>query len=162
MSFQPEGVDTIENLNGMDLECGNCLKKYKQKSAYHKHITAGCRQATKVEKSNNEIDEPDDVPPSVLVEHFDPLYKFDDTEICLLRGKPLKEHSMEAIRKELKKRRLNVEGTKPVLIERLEENALGKKTPSLDCLFCPIYMNFAQETRLDHRPLNIRTIMNFM
>ena len=127
MSFQPEGVDTIENLNGMDFECGNCLKKYKQKSSYHKHITAGCRQATKVEKSNNEIDDPKDVPEPVLVEQFDA-----DTEICLLRGKPLKEHSMEAIRKELKKRRLNVEGTKPVLIERLEENVLGKRIPSLE------------------------------
>ena len=84
MSFQSEGVDTIENLNEAmaflpkdDLECGNCLKNYKRKSAYEKHITArsckkkkiatvpsdtSCEQAVN-EKSNIEIDEPGDVPP---------------------------------------------------------------------------------------------------
>ena len=65
--FQPEGVDMIENLNEKDdLKCGNCLKNYKRKSAYEKHITAkfckkpkittvpsdNSRQATN-EKSNN-------------------------------------------------------------------------------------------------------------
>ena len=51
----------------------------------------------------------------------------DDSEICLLRGKPLKEHSIEDIRKELKKRRLNDKGTKSDLIKRLEDNILGQK-----------------------------------
>ena len=51
----------------------------------------------------------------------------DDSEICLLRGKPLKEHSIEDIRKELKKRRLNDKGDKSDLIKRLEDNILGQK-----------------------------------
>ena len=83
MSFQAEGVDTIENFNEKDdLECGNCLKNYKRKSAYEKHITAkSCkkkkittvpsdtsrRQTTK-EQSNNEIDEPGNV--SSVLEQF--------------------------------------------------------------------------------------------
>ena len=58
VSFQPEGVETIENLNEKDdFECGNCLKKYKRKGYFEKHITAdNCRQSGgKVEKkSKNE------------------------------------------------------------------------------------------------------------
>ena len=51
----------------------------------------------------------------------------DNSEICLLRGKPLKEHSIEDIQKELQKRRLNDKGTNSELIERLENNVLGLK-----------------------------------
>ena len=46
MSFQPEGIDKIENLHGkVDFACENCPKTYKRKTAYEKHIiTKSCKK----------------------------------------------------------------------------------------------------------------------
>merc|ERR1711981_1243366 len=67
--FQPEGIDKIEDLHGKDdLACGNCLKSYKRKTAYEKHITTkSCKKKKIAIVPSDTIEKPsDDVPPRVL------------------------------------------------------------------------------------------------
>ena len=69
MSFQPEGIDKIEDLHGKDdFACGNCLKSYKRKTAYEKHITTkSCKKKKIAIVPSDTIEKPsDDVPPRVL------------------------------------------------------------------------------------------------
>ena len=74
MSFQPEGIDKIENLHGkVDFACGNCPKTYKRKTAYEKHInTKSCKKKKIAIVPSDTIEKPsDDVPPRVLEEIVD-------------------------------------------------------------------------------------------
>ena len=69
VSFQPEGIDKIENLHGkVDFACGNCPKTYKRKTAYEKHITAkSCKKKKIAIVPSDAKEKPsDDVPPQVL------------------------------------------------------------------------------------------------
>ena len=69
MSFQPEGIDKIEDLHGKDdFACGNCLKSYKRKTAYEKHITTkSCKKKKIAIVPSDTTEKPsDDVPPRVL------------------------------------------------------------------------------------------------
>ena len=143
VSFQPEGVDTIENLYEKDdFECGQCLKKYKRKANFEKHITTGdCGQTTKKENNskNEENDESggDSVPPiskqnfEIFSSNHAPQNIWEEgpeEPIYVLRGKPLDDHPIEEIRIFLKNCQLNDKGTKSELIKTLEHHFIGKKT----------------------------------
>ena len=143
VSFQPEGVDTIENLYEKDdFECGQCLKKYKRNANFEKHITTGdCGQTTKKENNskNEENDESGgDIVPPISKQNFEIFssnhapqniwQEGPEEPIYVLRGKPLDDHPIEEIRIFLKKCQLNDKGTKPELIKTLEQHFIGKKT----------------------------------
>merc|ERR1711981_321387 len=90
--FQPEGIDKIEDLHGKDdLACGNCLKSYKRKTAYEKHITTkSCKKKKIAIVPSDTIEKPsDDVPPRVLEKIVDKENPPDDES----EDEDLEQHS---------------------------------------------------------------------